>query len=138
MWLTASSRNSGGRIVCLLAAILATRCGSSPSPTAPSERTKVAAPMNVPTVTTVTVGVAGNAAPTIAPAATLQLWAVATYADGTSSDVTSTAQWKSSNPAIATISRDGIVSATTEGAVDITAAIAAVAGSLHLEITHSG
>ena len=94
--------------------------------------------MNVPSVTTVTVGVAGNAAPTIAPAATLQLWAVATYADGTSSDVTSTAQWKSSNPAIATISRDGIVSATTEGAVDITAAIAAVAGSLHLEIRHSG
>jgi Bacterial Ig-like domain (group 2)/Viral BACON domain len=138
MWVTANSKNSGGRMLCVLAAILAARCGSSPSPTTPSERSRVATPMTVPTVTTVTVGVAGNAAPTIAPAATLQLWAVATYTDATSSDVTNTAQWKSSNPAIATISRDGIVSATTEGAVDITAAVAAIAGSLRIDIRRSG
>jgi Bacterial Ig-like domain (group 2)/Putative binding domain, N-terminal len=129
MWLTATWKAPSGRMLCALAAILAARCGSAPSPTNPSSRI---------TVTTVTVGIAGNATPTIAPETKLQLWAVAAYSDGTSSDVTNTAQWKSSNPAIATISRDGLASATTEGAVDITATVESVAGSLHIVIRRAG
>ena len=141
MWLNVTAGTRGARMVCVLSAVLAAQCGSGSSPTAPSERgraTPTVSSPTAPTATAVTVGVTGNASPTIAPAATLQLWAVATFSDGTSGDVTNTAQWKSSNPAIATISRDGLVTATTEGGVEIVAVVAAASGSMHIDIRRAG
>ena len=110
--------------------VLAAGCSGSQTPTAAS-RTQ-------PTVATVTVGVAGNVAPTLAPGAHLQLWAVATYADQSSADVTNSATWQSSTPSIATVSRDGVLTATSEGAVDVNAVVGRVSGALHVTIERPG
>ena len=86
--------------------VLAAGCSGSQAPTAASRAAD-------PTVATVTVGVAGSAAPSLAPGAHLQLWAIANYADQSSADVTNTATWQSSTPSIATVSRDGAPAVST-------------------------
>jgi len=58
------------------------------------------------------------------------LWAVAHYIDQSTADVTKPSVWQSSNPGLATISRDGILSAASEGAVDVVAPVSGVSGSL--------
>ena len=110
-------------------------CSESSTPTAASP---TAAPEAAARVASVTVGVAGDAAPALAPGGRLQLWAVAHYADLSSADVTNTATWQSSNPSIATVSRDGVLTAATEGAVDVVAAVGSVSGSLHATIARAG
>ena len=114
-------------ILVALLASLAAEC--SKSPTAPTAQSGV---------TTVTVGVTGNAAPVLAPQDKLQLWALATRADGKTEDVTNTAIWQSSNPAVATVSREGVLSAAAEGIVDVKASVDQVFGSLRAEIRRRG
>ena len=118
-------------LIVLPAALLAAHCGGtqSQSLTNPSKHSAVVA---------LRVGVAGNAAPTIAPGGRLQLWAAATYADGASGDVTNAALWQSSNPAVATVSREGLLSAAAEGTVDVKATIDRISGSLRAEIRRGG
>jgi hypothetical protein len=65
----------------------------------------------------------------IAAGASQQFTATATYTDGTTKDVTSTAQWASSNTAIATVSSSGLVTAAAAGQVTITAAMSGHTGS---------
>ena len=74
--------------------------------------------MNTPTVTGVQVSVGGNASAEILPGDTRQLSATAVSSDGTRIDVTSVAEWKSSNPAAATVSSAGVVTAVTEGGAE--------------------
>jgi len=119
----------------LAAAIFLCGCGNASSPAAASRTSTSSA---ASTVTSVTVGVAGDAAPVLAPGSQLQLWAVAHYSDQSSADVTNTATWQSSNPSLATISRDGVLTAASEGAVDVVAALSGVSGSLHATIARAG
>jgi len=119
----------------LTAAACFVGCGESSSPTAAS---RTAAPAATPGIASVTVGVAGDAAPAVAPGGRLQLWAVAHYIDQSTVDVTNTATWQSSNPSVATISRDGILTAASEGAVDVVAAVSGVSGTLHATIARAG
>jgi hypothetical protein len=118
-------------LLCVPAAVMA-GCSetSSITPTSPSRPT--------PVVASISVGVAANASPVLAPGGHLQLWALATYSDHSSKDVTNTAAWQSSNPSVATISRDGVLTAAVEGSVDIMAAVEAVSGSLRATIQRSG
>lgn len=72
-----------------------------------------------PSVTSVTV----VADQTLPKGRTAQLVAWANYSDGTSVDVTNSAQWSSSNPAVATVSSTGLVTAqSASGTAAITAA----------------
>jgi hypothetical protein len=114
-----------------LVLVLTSACVQTRSTTAPTTATTTSA---TPTVASITVGVAGNAAPVLAPGSMLQLWAVANYTDKSSRDVTNTATWQSSNPAIATLSRDGVLTAAAEGAVDVVAAVERISGSLRATI----
>ena len=56
---------------------------------------------------------------TLEEGATTQLTATLRYADGTTRDVTSEAQWNTSDPSNATVSQTGLVTAIDEGPVDI-------------------
>jgi len=59
-------------------------------------------------------------AATIAPDASVSIKATANYSDGSSVDITSTALWKSSSDAIATVS-SGVVKGVTPGSATVTA-----------------
>jgi hypothetical protein len=64
-----------------------------------------------------------------------QIQARATYSDGSIKDVTSAVtSWKSSNPAIASISSTGVVTALAPGTFEITASYGGLEGSLGLII----
>lgn len=90
-------------------------------------------------------GISGTAALTVNPAltsiavtpnpgtvsvnTTLQMTAIATYSDGSSQDITSTANWTSSIPTIASISASGgLVMGVSKGTVSIKAASGGVFG----------
>jgi hypothetical protein len=62
------------------------------------------------------------------------LWALAVYKDGSSSDLTTTALWKSSNPATVTVSSSGFITAGAIGHADITANMDSVVGTLPLDV----
>lgn len=97
----------------LLAAAVSAACGGDKSPNQPSTPPPPAAP------TVASVGVSGNQNLN-RPGATLALRATATMSDGTTQDVTTAAQWSSSNPGIATVS-GGNVAAVANGDATITA-----------------
>jgi hypothetical protein len=107
----------------LLLLIGSSGCGGAKSPTAPPV-----------TATSVTVGVAGNASPTLATGETRQLSAIALQTNGATIDVTTTATWQSSSSAIATISPSGLLTGVTEGNVDVTARYVNVSGTLRAEV----
>lgn len=60
---------------------------------------------------------------------TVQFNAAAVMPDGTEPDITGTAKWTSSNTAVATVTATGMVSALTEGTVDIKAALQGMTGT---------
>ena len=95
-------------------------------------------PPAAPTITAVQVGTAGNAPAVVAPGTTLQLWATATSSDGTTTDITNVAVWRSSSPERATVSNIGLLSAAAEGAIDVLATHQNVTGSLQLEVRRRG
>ena len=61
----------------------------------------------------------GNAS--VAPGATLQFTATGKYSDGSSKDLTASAQWKSSDSSVASIAAAGKVTAVGAGTVTVTA-----------------
>lgn len=65
---------------------------------------------------------------------TAQLSAVGTLSDGTTQDLTATAAWQSSNPAVASVSGGGLVRAIGPGGVDISATYLGASGSLTVTV----
>jgi hypothetical protein len=112
-------------LTCLLVGLFAGGgCGGgSNGPSGPSN-----------TVTQVQVGVSGNGSTQLAPGETRQLFAMAVGGSGTSNDVTNSATWQSSNPALATVSNTGLLTASAEGSVEVSATYQNVRGSLRAEI----
>jgi len=84
--------------------------------------------------TSMKVGVAGNVTTPLTPGETRQLWAVATAADGATTDVTNVAIWQSSDPSIATVSATGVVKAAIEGTINVSATYLKVTGSMEIGI----
>jgi hypothetical protein len=64
--------------------------------------------------------------------------ATATFSDGTTLTVTTSAMWTSSNAAIASVSSSGVVTALAAGDVDIAATYQAIAGRQHVTILPAG
>jgi hypothetical protein len=93
----------------------------------------VAACNNSPTSATTisTVAVTG-----LVPAvgSTAQFTATATFASGTTQDVTSIATWSSSNAAVATVSSSGVVTAVADGTAVISASYTGVAGNDNITV----
>ena len=123
--------------VAMCAAIVIVSCGgNTPAPTQPTQPTPPPAP--TVTVTEVRVGVAGNAATTVAPGDKLQLFAQAVSSDGTISDVTNVALWQSSNPVVATVSPSGLLTAAAEGDLEVSASYSGKSGSLRAAVQRPG
>ena len=68
--------------------------------------------------------------PSLAPGQTQQFTATGSYSDGTSKNLTSTANWLSSNPAVATINTAGLATAVAAGSTTISAAVTTSAGTV--------
>jgi hypothetical protein len=83
------------------------------------------------TVTTITV----TGANAIEVGRTSNLTATARRSDGTTADVTSTATWQSSNPAVAQVDTGGVVSAVAAGSAVISASMGGVSGQLPMQVT---
>jgi hypothetical protein len=64
-----------------------------------------------------------------------QFRAIGTYSDGSSYDLTASAAWSTSDPAVATISPAGVATEVKAGSVTIGAAAAGISGSASLEVT---
>jgi hypothetical protein len=60
--------------------------------------------------------------------------ATATLSDGTTQNVTSQATWRSSNPAVVTVSSAGIVTGVGSGEADVMATFQNVSGSQHVRV----
>lgn len=98
----------------------------------PSSPTSTAAPPSLE------IGVAANALARVQPGGTLQLWARATVANGTTMDITNVAQWMSAAPAVATVDRGGTLSAAQAGATDVSATFQGATKTLHVVVGPPG
>ena len=63
-----------------------------------------------------------------------QLSAAGTYSDGSVADVTGSVAWSSSNPAVATVSADGLVTGVTPGTTTIAAALGGQTASAAISV----
>ena len=70
-----------------------------------------------------------GAAPSVSTNPTAQFLATATMSDGTTQDVTSQAVWSSSDPADATVSATGVVTAVAPGPVSVSATYQSITAS---------
>ena len=75
------------------------------------------------------------AMPLLAVGMTAHLTATATYADGSTDDVTTRVAWSSSASSVATVDASGLLSAAGAGTATITAALDSVTGSMPVDIT---
>jgi hypothetical protein len=66
---------------------------------------------------------------------TLQLTATGNYSDGTQQNLTTSATWTSSAPAIASVSTAGLASGVSVGNTSITAALNSISGSSSISVT---
>ncbi len=73
--------------------------------------------------------------PSITVGATQQLTATASYSDGTTADVTSTAAWSSSAATVASVNSIGMVTADAAGSATISASLGGVTGTDPLSVT---
>jgi uncharacterized protein YjdB len=71
----------------------------------------------------------------IAVGATQQFSAQATYSDGSTADVTSTAAWASTNTATATVNSAGLAKAVAAGSSNISASLNSISGTAALTVT---
>jgi len=71
----------------------------------------------------------------VATGAAEQFIATATYSDGSTAVVTSTANWRSSNAAAATVSSSGVAIGVNAGATTVTAAVGGISGTAALSVT---
>lgn len=67
--------------------------------------------------------------------ATTQLTATLSFADGSTQDVTSSADWVSSDEAVATVSA-GLVTAVAEGTCTVTATSQGLSGNSEITVTN--
>jgi len=79
-----------------------------------------------------------RAPPTLESGQSKQFWALGSYADGTTSDLTNTATWRTSNPVVATVSAGGMVTGGGLGHADITASVSSVTGGLGIDVGSLG
>lgn len=75
--------------------------------------------------------------PAIAPGIQLQFSAAGTYSDSSTHELTSSATWSSSNPAIATINGNGLATTVAVGSATIAAVLGAETGSTNLSVAPS-
>lgn len=104
-------------VALLVAAVMA--CKNESSPTAPSLGT---------------VTVTGNGSLT-SVGQTTQLTATANLSDGSKQNVTTTATWQSSSPAVATVSGAGVVTAVAAGSTTITATYQGKSATFTITVT---
>lgn len=74
---------------------------------------------------------------TIALGTKSQLQAIATFSDGSTQDVSTQAQWNSSNPVIASVDSQGKVTGNGIGQASITATLGSVSRSVSITITNA-
>jgi hypothetical protein len=86
------------------------------------------------TKTVTAVAVTPNPA-SIAMGATQQFTATATYSDGSTANVSSTAAWTAANADVATISSSGLASAVASGSTTIMASLNGVSGNVPFTVT---
>ena len=72
---------------------------------------------------------------TVAKGLALQLTATGVFSDGSTADLSSTATWSSSDPALATVDSTGLVQALEAGSVQLTATRDGVTGTLAVTVT---
>lgn len=97
---------------------------------------KAASPPNGPSTTTVSVTITGGGMLSH-QGQTLQLKAIAHLSDGSQVDVTATANWKSHDTSIITISASGLVTAQAPGACNVEATSDGVKGQAKVEVLGS-
>jgi uncharacterized protein YjdB len=93
----------------------------------------VTVPQPPPPVTVTSIAVTPPTA-SIAAGATQQFAATATYSDGTTGNVTTTATWTSSKPTVATMA-SGLATAVAAGSTTLTATLNGVSGTATLTVT---
>lgn len=108
----------------LSAMIACSSGGSSSSASTP--------PPPPPTLQSISIGPSNTS---IIAGRTQQFSATASYSDGSTKDVTSSAAWSSSNQAVATVSNGGLANTLTEGTATITATLQSIAGNTSLTAT---
>ncbi len=110
----------GSRRLCVLVVTLSLSCGSdSNSPTGPSGGIAPTDSVSIETQKTVTSLEVSASETTLTVGATTTLYATATYSDGTSAVIDPL--WSSSDPAVATVSSSGTVTAVAPGTVTVIA-----------------
>lgn len=109
-------------VVCLIFLIA---CSGLPKTGAPGSATLTSID-----VTPAAVSVAANATQSFA--------ASGHYSDGTTKDVSATAQWVSSNTTIASVDATGMAKGLKNGAATITASISSIHGTANLTVTSAG
>jgi hypothetical protein len=95
-------------------------CGSSPTPTQPSPNRAPPPPAPSKALTVTDLRMDGPSR--LAPGASGQYTATATYSDGSSLDVTSQSKWSSTDDAILSVTVTGLATARSNGAGAVTAA----------------
>ncbi len=89
--------------------------------------------VTAPVKTLATISVTPSSA-TVAPGATQQFTATATYSDNTQADVTASATWASSSAAVATVNASGLAKGVADGSANITASLNGVTGTAALTV----
>jgi len=107
--------------VLFLVLLPAALAGNPPATAAASPLTPTRTLLQAPPPTLVSITVAPANQTLILGGNTQQYTATANYSDGTTSDVTSSATWASSNPGVATITATGLASTIGSGYTSITA-----------------
>jgi hypothetical protein len=87
---------------------------------------------SAPTLSSIQVSGQNN---TLVAGQTQQMTAIGKYSDGSTKDLTSSAQWSTSDGAIATIGSGGVLTAKTSGQCSVVAGSGAVKGSTTVDIT---
>ncbi|PKG78374.1 Ig domain-containing protein [Shewanella sp. Actino-trap-3] len=75
--------------------------------------------------------------PSIPKDQTQQLKATGVFSDGTSTDITASAEWSSANTSVATVNTNGLASGVASGTSDISATSGATSGSTTLTVTNA-
>lgn len=87
-----------------------------------------------PVLTSITVGPTA----TIQTTATIQMSAVGTYNDGSTSSLTSGVSWSTASPEVASVSKAGLVTGVAQGSSIITAASGTQTGTATITVTIGG
>jgi hypothetical protein len=119
-------------IAALVALVALTGCGSRSTPGTSTSGSGSSSGNPTPTVTAIAVTPSMD---TLAPGATQQYAAIATFSDGSTNYVTSAVTWTSSATAVATINKAGLATGVASGATTLKAAVDGISGTATLTIT---